>query len=101
MAQRARIKLLSTNPVALTEISEELRKIITQAGVRMRGPIPLPTKKVILPVRKSPCGNGTQTWEHYEMKIHKRLIDIDADEKIMMMLMRVKVPKDVDIQVKL
>ena len=67
----------------------------------MKGPIPLPTKRVVLPIRKSPCGNGTQTWEHYEMKIHIRLVDIDADEKLMHMLMRVNVPKDINIKIKL
>ncbi len=101
MAQTARIRILSTNPTSLTQICGELEKISKKTGVRMKGPIPLPTKRVVLPIRKSPCGNGTQTWEHYEMKIHIRLVDIDADEKLMHMLMRVNVPKDINIKIKL
>jgi len=101
MAQTARIRIASTNPDSLTQICGELEKISKKAGVRMKGPIPLPTKRVVLPIRKSPCGNGTQTWEHYEMKIHIRLVDIDADEKLMHMLMRVNVPKNINIKIKL
>lgn len=101
MVQRARIRLLSTSIDSLSNICEELSNISENAGIRMKGPIPFPTRKVILPVRRSPCGNGTQTWEHYEMKIHKRLIDLDADEKAMHQLMRLNVPNDIRIEVEL
>lgn len=101
MVQRARIRILSTTVESLTQICKELVAISQKAGIRMKGPIPFPTRKVIIPVRKSPCGNGTQTWEHYEMKIHKRLIDLDADEKAMHLLMRLNVPDDLRIEVEL
>lgn len=101
MVQRARIRLLSTTVESLTSVCAQLEKIAEQASVRMKGPIPFPTRKVIIPVRKSPCGNGTQTWEHYEMKIHKRLVDLDADEKAMHLLMRLNVPDDIRIEVEL
>jgi len=101
MVQRARIRLLSTTIESLTSVCAELSNISERAGVRMKGPIPFPTRKVIIPVRKSPCGNGTQTWEHYEMRIHKRLVDLDADEKAMHLLMRLNVPDDIRIEVEL
>ncbi len=101
MVQRARIRLLSTTVESLTQVCKELTIISEKAGIRMKGPIPFPTRKVIIPVRKSPCGNGTQTWEHYEMKIHKRLVDLDADEKAMHLLMRLNVPDDIRIEVEL
>ena len=53
MVQRARIRLLSTTVESLTKICEHLTKIAEQASVRMKGPIPFPTRKVIIPVRKS------------------------------------------------
>jgi small subunit ribosomal protein S10 len=49
----------------------------------------------------SPCGEGTKTWDHYEMRIHKRLIDIDADERTMRQVMRIRVPDDVYIEIEL
>ena len=65
----------------------------------MSGPIPLPTKRLQVPVRKSPDGEGTETWDHWEMRIHKRLIDLDADERALRQLMRVQVPDDVNIEI--
>lgn len=101
MAQRARIRLLSTNTVSLTKIIEDLKSISEKTGVKMSGPIALPTKKVIIPVRRSPCGNGTQTWEHYEMRVHKRLVDLEAEAQAMSMLMKLNVPEDLRIEVEL
>ena len=42
----------------------------------MKGPVRIPTKKLVITTRRSPCGNGTNTWDRYEMRIHKRVIDI-------------------------
>ncbi len=64
----------------------------------MRGPVPLPTKRLEVPVRKSPDGEGTATWEHWEMRIHKRLIDIESDERALRQLMRLQVPEGVHIE---
>ncbi|HEX58703.1 MAG TPA: 30S ribosomal protein S10 [Methanomicrobia archaeon] len=99
MPQRARIKLSSTDHRKLDEICKQVRKIAETTGVRISGPIPLPTKRLVVPVRKSPDGEGTATWEHWEMRIHKRLIDIDADERALRQLMKIPIPKDVHIEI--
>jgi small subunit ribosomal protein S10 len=65
----------------------------------MSGPVSLPTKKLKVPVLKTPCGEGTATWERWEMRVHKRLIDITADDRTMRMIMRIKVPDDVYIEI--
>ena len=101
MVHRARIRLLSTNTESLSKITHELRLISEKTGVKMSGPVALPTKKVIIPVRKSPCGNGTQTWEHYEMRIHKRIVDLEAEAQAMTMLMKLNVPEDLRIEVEI
>ncbi len=101
MAKIARITLVSTNPKSLTKICGELTQICERTGAGLRGPMYLPTKRVIIPVRKSPCGNGTQTWEHYELKVHKRLVDLDAEASVMAMLLKLQVPKDLRIEVQL
>lgn len=67
----------------------------------MAGPIPLPTRKLVVPVRKTPCGEGTPTWEKWSMRIHKRLIDIDADERTMRQIMRIRIPEEVFIEIEL
>lgn len=40
------------------------------------GPVRLPTKTLRITTRKSPCGEGTNTWDRFEMRIHKRIIDL-------------------------
>ena len=101
MTSKARIRLLGTDPKELAKLCKELKQISERTGVRMKGPVPLPTRRIIIPVRKSPCGNGTQTWDHFELKIHKRLIDIDAEEKAMRALMRIQVPDDIRVEIQM
>ncbi len=67
----------------------------------MSGPIPLPTRRMVVPVRKTPCGQGSDTWDKWEMRIHRRLIDIDADERAIRQIMRVRIPDSVYIEIEL
>ena len=99
--QGARIKLSGTDHKKLEEVCEQVKEIARKTGVNISGPIPLPTKRLRVPVRKSPSGDGTATWEKWEMRIHKRLIDIEADERTMRQIMRVRVPDGVNIEIEL
>jgi small subunit ribosomal protein S10 len=99
MNQKARIKLSSIDHKKLDEICQQVKRIVETTGVRMSGPIPLPTKKLVVPCRKSPDGEGSATWDHWEMRIHKRLIDLEADERALRQLMRIPIPKDVHIEI--
>lgn len=101
MVGKARIRLVSTDYKKLDEICRELRDIAEKAGIKVTGPIPLPTKKLKVPVMKSPCGEGTKTWDKWEMRIHKRLIDIEAEERVMRRIMRMRVPEEVYISIEL
>ncbi|MFQ5820915.1 MAG: 30S ribosomal protein S10 [Candidatus Heimdallarchaeota archaeon] len=104
MSQRgtARIRLMSTQHKALDKIAQQMKEIAQRTGVKIRGPIPLPTKKLVVPVRKSPCGNGTATWDKWQLRIHKRLIDIDADERTLRQIMQINVdPQVVYVEIEL
>jgi small subunit ribosomal protein S20e len=52
--------------------------------VQVRGPVRMPTKRLKLCTRKSPCGNGTNTYDHWEMRIHKRVFHINASQESIM-----------------
>lgn len=101
MAQKARIKLASTDIDKINEVCNYITDIAKKTGVDMRGPIPLPTKKLKLTTRKSPCGNGTATWERYEMRVHKRVIDLGIDERALRLVMRVPVPEGLNIEIEM
>jgi small subunit ribosomal protein S10 len=99
--QRARIRLACTEPKKLDDVCDQVKKIAEKTGVNISGPMPLPTKKLKVPVRKSPDGEGTATWERWEMRIHKRLIELDADDRTMRQVMRVTIPEGVNIEIEL
>ncbi|MCD6096069.1 MAG: 30S ribosomal protein S10 [Thermoprotei archaeon] len=101
MVRKARIRLVSTDYKKLEEICTEIKNIAKKTGVRISGPIPLPTKRLMVVTRKAPSGEGTHTFDHWEMRIHKRLIDMDADERALRQLMRIRVPEDVRIEIEL
>lgn len=101
MAQRARIKLASTDINKINEICSSIKDIANKTGVDFRGPIPLPTKKLKLTTRKSPSGEGKASWERYEMRIHKRLIDLSADERTLRLVMRVSIPEGLNIEIEM
>lgn len=99
MAQKARISLTGTDPKRVDGVCDQIKRISERTGVQMKGPIPLPTKRLVVPVRKSPDGEGSETWERWEMRVHKRLIDLDADERALRQLMRIEVPDGVHIEI--
>ncbi len=101
MAQRARIKLASTDIEKVNRICSDIKDIADKTGVDLRGPIPLPTKKLKVTTRKSPDGEGKASWERYEMRIHKRLIDLGADERTLRLVMRVPIPENLNIEIEM
>lgn len=96
---KARIKLIGRDPKELDEVSKQIVEIAKGTGVPISGPIPLPTKKLIVATRKTPCGDGSDTYEKWQMRIHKRLIEIGGDERTLRQIMRVKVPDTVKIEI--
>ena len=101
MTQPARVKLTSINLKKLSDVCTEIMGIGEKTGVKIKGPIPLPIKRLNVVARKSPCGSGTETYEKWEMKMHRRIIDINADDKAIRQLMRLKIPDNVYIELSL
>ena len=99
--QKARIKLASIDINKVNEVCTSIKEIADKTGVIMRGPIPLPTKKLRVTTRKSPDGEGTATWERYEMRVHKRVIDLGLDERALRLVMRVPIPEGLNIEIEM
>ena len=98
---KVRIKLNSIDIDMLNNICNSIQELAKKAGISISGPIPLPTKKLKVTTRKSPCGDGTATFDRFEMRIHKRLIDLPANEKVLHHIMRMKIPKNVNIKIEI
>lgn len=98
---KVRVKLNSTDIDALNNICENIKGLAKRAGIIISGPVPLPTKKLKITTRKSPDGEGTATFDRFEMRIHKRLIDLPANDKVIHSIMRLQIPKNVNIKVEI
>ncbi len=99
--QKARIKLASTDINKINEICKYIKDVVDKTGVVMKGPVPLPTKNLKLTTRKTPCGSGTATWDRYEMRVYKRLIDLGLDERTLRLIMRVPIPEGLNIEIEM
>jgi small subunit ribosomal protein S10 len=98
---KVRIKLSSINIAALNAVIEQVGEITSRAGVTMRGPIPMPTRRLKVTTRKSPCGDGTATFDRFEMRVHRRIIDIPAEDRILHPIMKLQIPRSVQIKIEM
>jgi small subunit ribosomal protein S10 len=99
--QKARIKIASTDIKKINDVCTYIKEIVDKTGVLMKGPIPLPTKKLRVTTRKSPCGDGYATWDRFEMRVYKRLIDLGIDERTLRLVMRVPIPEGLNIEIEM
>ena len=72
---KIRITLTSRKVQSLEKVCSELIERSKTKDLRVKGPVRLPTKHLKVTTRKTPCGEGSKTWDTYEMRIHKRLIE--------------------------
>lgn len=99
--QRIRIRLKSYDHRLLDKSSDQIVETAKRTGASVCGPVPLPTRKRVYCVLRSPHVDK-KSREHFEVRLHKRLIDInDPTPTTADALMRLDLPAGVDIEVKL
>ena len=99
--RKARIKLSGIDPAQVDELAWEIRRMGEKSGVKVSGPIPLPTKRLRITTMTAPDGEGTVRWERWEKRIHKRIVDVSLDERIIKQVMRLQVPENVHIEIQI
>ena len=101
MAKRIRIRLKAFDHRILDTSAAQIAETAKSTGARVSGPIPLPTEIGKITVLKSPH-KDKDAREQFEMRTHKRLIDIiEPTQKTMDALMQLNLSSGVDIQIKL
>lgn len=91
---RIRITLTSRNVKSLEKVCADLIKGAKEKKLKVKGPVRLPTKYLKITTRKTPCGEGSKTWDRYEMRIHKRLIDLHSPSEIVKQIVSFKISLD-------
>ena len=97
----ARIKIISRNIRDAHSIANQIVEIAKSINIKISGPIPLPTRRLKISTRKTPCGDGSHTFEKWEMRIHKLLVEIDGSDQALRQVMRIPVPDTVQIEMSL
>ena len=101
MSKKIRISLKAFDHRVLDTSASQIAETAKRSGATVAGPIPLPTEINKFCILTSPHLNKDAR-EHYEMRTHKRLIDIvNPTQKTMEALMQLNLPSGVDIQIKL
>ena len=97
---RIRIKIKAYDNKIIDQATQTIMKTAERSGAKIIGPVPLPTEKRKYTVNKSTFVHKDSR-EQYEMRIHKRLIDItDPTERTIDSLMSLNLPAGVDVEIK-
>jgi small subunit ribosomal protein S10 len=101
VSNKIRIRLKGYDHEVIDQSSKLIIDTAQKTGARVSGPIPLPTERSLYVVIRSPH-KDKDSREEFEMRTHKRLIDIlDPTSSTVDALMRLDLPAGVDIEIKL
>ena len=99
-------RLLGSRAPSLTlslylAVCADLKKGAEDKGLKgkVSGPVRLPTKVLRITTRKTPCGEGSKTWDRFEMRIHKRIIDLHASTDVVKKITAITIEPGVDVEV--
>merc|ERR1712098_584890 len=96
---RIRITLTSADVKSLEKVCTDLIGGAKEKNLKVAGPVRIPTKKLGITTRKSPCGEGTNTWDHFEMRVHKRLIDLHSPSDVVKQITSISIEPGVEVEV--
>jgi len=98
--QKIRIKLKAYDHRLLDQAVTEIVETAKRTGARICGPVPLPTKKELYTVLRSPVIDK-KSREQFDLSTHKRLIDIyEPTAKTIDSLRKLNLPAGVDVEIK-
>lgn len=98
--ERIRVKLRGFDVELVDQSTKSIVSTVVKAGAKVTGPIPLPTRVNKVTVLRSPHVNK-KSREQFEMRTHKRLIDIiQPSPEVMESLMKLELPAGVDVDIK-
>jgi small subunit ribosomal protein S10 len=99
--QKIRIKLKAYEHTLIDQSAERIVDTAKRTGARVSGPIPLPTEKEIITILRAPH-KYKDSREQFEMRTHKRLIDIlNPNPRTVDAMMKLDLPAGVEIEIKL
>ena len=96
---RARVRLEGANKEDLEYITNQLNMMGQALKIKIKGPIRLPRRNLVLPTRRCPNGRGSGTYERWWKRISRWFVELDGDEKSLRQILRIKVPDKVYVKI--
>merc|ERR1719189_1332612 len=96
---KIRITLTSRNVKSLEKVCTDLIDGAKSKELTVKGPVRLPTKRLRIVTRKAPNGEGTNTYDKFEMRIHKRLIDLHSPSDIVKQITKISIDPGVEVEI--
>ena len=96
---RIRITLTSRNVRSLEKVCADLISGAKKQKLRVKGPVRMPTKILRITTRKTPCGEGSKTWDRFQMRLHKRIIDLHSPSEIVKQITSINIEPGVEVEV--
>uniref|UniRef100_U5EME6 Small ribosomal subunit protein uS10 n=1 Tax=Corethrella appendiculata TaxID=1370023 RepID=U5EME6_9DIPT len=96
---RIRITLTGRNVRSLEKVCTDLISGAKKQKLRVKGPVRMPTKILRITTRKTPCGEGSKTWDRFQMRLHKRIIDLHSPSEIVKQITSINIEPGVEVEV--
>lgn len=96
---KIRITLASCAVKQLENVSTNIVKNAVENNVFKKGPVRLPTSVLRVSTRKTPNGEGSKTWDTYEMRVHRRYINLQAPAATIKKITQITIEPGVDVEV--
>lgn len=96
--KKIKFYLFSSHKKDIFSCIEYIKKFAKTSNLMLSGPIPFKLKKLVVPCRKSVDGEGSETWDHWQLKVYKFLFLFDQNKYFFEKLISLKIPPTVTLK---
>ncbi|KAK1442817.1 hypothetical protein BgAZ_303350 [Babesia gibsoni] len=96
---KIRVTLTSMNLKSIEKACRELINGAKEKDLRVSGPVRMPVKTLRITTRKSPVGEGTNTWDRFEARIYKRIISLHSSSEVVCQITSFPLDSGVDVEI--
>ena len=97
--KRTRITFSGNRLPPMQQVTNQLVANAKAQAVKITGPVRVPNKHLRICCRRTPCGEGSKTWDRFQMRIHKRLIDLHSPSEIVKQITSISIEPGVEVEV--
>ncbi|XP_043833540.1 40S ribosomal protein S20-like [Dromiciops gliroides] len=96
---RVGVTLTSCNVKSLKKVCADLIRGAKEKNLKVKGPVRMPTETLRITTKKTPCAEGSKTWDQFQMRIHKHLIDLHSPSEIVKQITSISIEPGVEVEV--